>query len=1735
MDPVDPTKEQKAEEQLQEKQVHLRTQLTQRKSVIVRYLNRIDRAIPEQRIDELKSLLPKMMAIFDELDEIFYELKVLDLEETTFNDAWFENLQQRYIIGVKSIHAFLSTDSSKLTPKLEVVDPPPKPVSVPPKAPVPASSNSVGSADIAAAMSLPKVEIQPFDGNPLEYHAFVNAFKTNVDSQCVSADAKIARLLYYTRGVANEAIKGFQIKGGEDNYRLALERLEDAFGSDQLVTQCMIEKLTSKKAISGPKEMRCFGYELSNALLVLGDLKTLHEIDAQIILKKIIARVPGWVQGRWDKRQLKSKRLTKSYLKFKDLAEFINEVADELNDPLCGKAMSSENKQKAFLVQAGNESPSSSGSPSAQRKKSAEQKSKGNFTHDRTPCIRCQGNHALTRCDTFKTMTVKERKLFAQQKKLCFNCLREGHSADKCSSQNACLVCKAKHSAFLHFDREANCLTVPTHNASFMPVVRVVVNDKIEGRAALDTCSSCTFCTRELANRLSLSGTETCFKVDTMCGPGVISSQTVSFSISSGDESMHITAAKIVDRIPIACDYLDVKQYQHLRDLDVSGNIDCACVDILIGQDNAEALVPLEVRKGGPPYAVRYKFGWALSGRAAAPFVSNATSVCNFISTCVLDENNRDSVDAWSLAHLDRDEAPSMSLEDQKVITLWDDEARKEDQHYELPIPWKDRSDPLPNNYVVAKRRLDSLLKRIEAARVVDRYQAEIDKLLEAGFAEVITDDELRNPRYDRIFYIPHHNVLNPNKPDKFRIVFDCACPFQGQSLNQRCMQGPNLINSLFNILVKFRNGRFALQADVRAMYNQVRVPVADRDALRFLWSVQGKVVHMRMKSHLFGGIWCSAASTYALRRTVIDHPNPHPLVVKAIMKCTYVDDCLVSVNSRDDIELLLGELPKTMITGGFPLTKFVVNDPSLIELIPEEDRAKEVREFGPESAGRALGVAWNIQDDVFKFAVRDLDLGNGLTRKAMLKITASIFDPLGLVLPWIMPGKLIFQRATELKVDWDQEVPPDLRERWDSWVSGLSQLQKFTIPRCMHPFSPHESYCEIHVFCDASQEAYGACAYLRCVNIEGAITCNLICAKGFVAPLQRQTIPRLELQAAVKAVKLGNAVHNNLECADTGVPVYFWTDSMIVLGYIANETRRFKVFVANRVSVIRSMSRPAQWRHVGSKENPADCLTKSSPHVEKLWSRGPDFLLEANALWRDANCDAIDLGLVLDDDDVEVAHVACNVIDTAALCNPIEAICEHYSSWTSMYRALAWLQRLAECFGKSSGTQPNPPHLTTYELRRAQRCIITHVQLICYGKEVDLLSRGKALGKGSGIRSLSPFLDSDGSLRVGGRTNRNPYLLPHDHSLAEKIVRHYHSISHVGVEWTLSLLRAHFWLTKPRRVIRRVIRGCVKCRRFFAKPASQIMADLPPERITPNAPPFTFVGLDAFGPFDVTIRRSTVKRYGCIFTCMTSRAIHIEVLHSLDVHSFINSFRRFISRRGAPSKVYSDNGTNFVAGERELNNALKVHSRTALPQYASKQHIEWSFNPPGAPHMGGAWERLIGVVKRILKSILIKATRLNDEILETVLCEAESIINGRPLTKLSDNPDDLGALTPNHLLMLRENVETPLSGNPSDAYRCRWKHTQHLVGQFWQRWIREYLPLLQKRVKWQDASTDLSVGELVILAEKGLPRCVWPLSRVTEISRGRDGRVRSVLVKTRTSILRRPITSCVRLELDAK
>ena len=507
-------------------------------------------------------------------------------------------------------------------------------------------------------------------------------------------------------------------------------------------------------------------------------------------------------------------------------------------------------------------------------------------------------------------------------------------------------------------------------------------------------------------------------------------------------------------------------------------------------------------------------------------------------------------------------------------------------------------------------------------------------------------------------------------------------------------------------------------------------------------------------------------------------------------------------------------------------------------------------------------------------------------------------------------------------------------------------------------------------------------------------------------------------------------------------------------------------------------------------------------------------------------------------EDNPEVKKMKTVVLCIDASVHPIDKLCNYFSSWHKVKRAVAWLLKIRTFLR----TRPDRhiDQLSVDDVLAAETIIFKHVQQIYFKKDIALLTSSMKLVGQSPLKKLDPILNHDGVLVAGGRLAHStlpdamkyPIILPYDHILSTLLIRDIHARCHLGREWILSLTRKKYWIIKGRSLVYKVVSDCITCKRLFSKTCVQKMANLPEPRVNFDKNAFDNVSVDCFGPFHVKRGRREYKRYGCIFTCLNIRAIHIEKLDDLECDTYINSMRRFIARRGKPSKMFSDNGTNFTSAEAELRRAVKQLDIKAIEKYCTFQEIEWFFHPPTASHMNGACERMIRTVRKVLTGMLTDKCRLTDDILNTLFAEVEGIINHRPLTKVSDDVADDRALTPSHLLMVRSSPQiSPGNFTQGDMYRRRWRYTQHLADVFWRRYLNEYLPELQRRNKWQNMKRNLKVGDLVLIMHENTPRRLWPLGLVVLCQEGRDGMVRSARVKTQSTELVRPISKLILLE----
>ena len=570
----------------------------------------------------------------------------------------------------------------------------------------------------------------------------------------------------------------------------------------------------------------------------------------------------------------------------------------------------------------------------------------------------------------------------------------------------------------------------------------------------------------------------------------------------------------------------------------------------------------------------------------------------------------------------------------------------------------------------------------------------------------------------------------------------------------------------------------------------------------------------------------------------------------------------------------------------------------------------------------------------------------------------------------------------------------------------------------------------------------------------------------------------------------------------------------------------------------IRDNTEVDQWHYVQTKSNPADLASRgASPEelIKSNWFKGPKFLEEEKLPIEDSTSELI-LG------DPEVKTQCLKSENSTIRYNIIERL-NNFSTWKGMLTALSVLKRKLK--GKRSKVA---------EQEDARNTILKCLQDSQFAEEMKYLTQKGYVSNSSKLSNLDAKVDKNGLIRVGGRMNstqaltdeeNHPVILPSKAHITRVIIEDVHSkVNHGGRSLTLNGLRSQgYHVLRGSKTVAQIIRNCVTCRKLRRKTETQKMAELPPQR-TEQCPVFTNSGMDVInGPYVVKRARTEIKRYGLLFTCLYSRAIHIELLDDLTTDCFINALRCFISLRGVVKMIFCDNATNFIGANNEMKQALKQMEPEKIENFLASKQVEFKFNTPHASHQGGVYERQIRTVRDVLRSVIDLANlRLDDSSLRTLLYEASYIVNSRPLsvTSLNDPLSD-PPITPNALIHGKIEGVLPPPGKfvPQDIYaRKRWRRVQYMAEQFWSKWKAEYLTSLQIRQKWQQEKRNVKVGDIVLMVEENEPRCHWPLGIVTKAEKDKDGLVRKVQLKVsniksvnktkQTSELERPIQKIV-------
>ncbi|XP_063394006.1 uncharacterized protein LOC134679092 [Cydia fagiglandana] len=953
-------------------------------------------------------------------------------------------------------------------------------------------------------------------------------------------------------------------------------------------------------------------------------------------------------------------------------------------------------------------------------------------------------------------------------------------------------------------------------------------------------------------------------------------------------------------------------------------------------------------------------------------------------------------------------------------------------------------------------------------------------------------------------YYIPHHGILRDSVTTPLRVVFDASAKDAKEtSLNATLLAGPKLQTNIFDLLTRFRWHAVVLTGDVKQMYRQILVPEEDAEFQRILWrpSAVGPVRDYRLKMVTYG---VSAAPFQALRtmaQLASDSAASYPGGSTVLARDIYVDDVVTGADSVEQARSLQAELTKIMSSGGFHLRKWTSNSSEFLESLPSSDLYSEDFKHFEEMTDislKILGLLWQPQSDSFRFRVASTPNGR-CTKRTILSEIARIFDPLGFLSPVTFFAKYLMQLLWVSGVSWDGDVPESIRLEWQEFKTQLSSLSAVSVPR---PLVGKFDVLHLHGFCDASERGFGAVIYCRTVTEEGDVDVQLVCAKSKVAPLRKLSVPRLELLAAVLLSDLMASVVEALKPFHSVDRINAWSDSSVALTWIKSCPSKWKTFVANRVSHIQEIIPPDCWRHVRTGDNPADCgsrglLPNDLVHHSNWW-KGPSWLVLDKSDWPKSTL-SVDVDVLHEERKVTVLTVSLQETWTYNLMNKFSAL-------RTVQHVLAYCLR----FVHNVRNQKTPNNLldgplTPLEIKQALMFLVRSVQQHHFASEIEKVKNNLSNFLPKAFKKLSPFLDDAGLLRVGGRLSRaslevdvkHPLLLPRDDRLTSLLIDEYHKrFMHPGVQTLHNLLAQHFWILSPKRAIHAVTSKCMKC--FRVRPLgapAPFMGDLPSYRVA-QLKAFLSAAVDFGGPFDIALGRGrgnkTYKGYICVLVCTSTMAVHTELVTELSSDAFLAALRRFVARRGRCNRLVSDQGKNFVGASNVL--------QRLVGDAATHSEIKFEFNPPGSPHFSG--------------------------LAEAGTLRVEALLNSRPLTPLSTDPNDLTALTPGHFL-----TTEPLSVVPEEDQSDvrvsplqRWKLLQKMHQDFWKKWSKEYMHTLQQRMKWHDRQPNVQIGALVLVVNEQTSPMKWPLGRIIDTHPGSDGICRVVTVRTATGSYKWPV-----------
>ena len=1570
------------------------------------------------------------------------------------------------------------------------------------------------------AMRLPRVELPMFKGDITGYRVFKQSFQNIVrESEC-SILEKFTLLRSRLEGDALDAIEAIEIN--DQNYMAAWAILDASFNNQRIILDTNIKNMLNlPKTVSN--DSGSILKFLNAARSVERNLSTLRATLDHVEAYSMIQAMDPKQARRFNDTLANSNEIPNK----DDIIAFMDkEYRSCMNDNNRAKVEEKEEKRigdKRLVDKRTFEKRSSTRTNVTQSTPQWERDTKR-----RLSCFICQGEHSVKDCATF--LASNDREDLLRKHKVCIFCLKHRFNFRRpCNSLSTlkCTFpgCNGQHITEMHPPQQKEPASTNTHltknesessSGVILPTALANIRGKDNSistvRCLVDQCSQSSYVTEDLVQKLQLNKKRTNVKIIGVGGVVTGSVQwIVTLEIVLSDPSLPpiktkaLVVKRVTSKLPAMPTHVDwTKLNKPLSDPRFNRP---AHVPILLGSNELPQLFLEGVETNQGLLLQNTLLGWIVSGTAGAS-TSNITAT--HVSMSEFDIQLRQF---WDLPEPTAEETVDDDAQCEHLFM--EKYSRTSEGRYMVPTPWKKDALELGSSFRSALRFFLGQEARWEKNQIHKTMSnAFMKEYISMGHMSQISQDQQRDEG-PNTYYIPYISILRKDAvTTKLRNVFNASAKSSnGVTLNDQIHAGPKLQSLIVDIITNVRRFQYVYSADVTKMFRQVLVHPEDRDKLRIIWraSRNDPIMEFRLNTITYG-LDCAPWQAIRTLHQIANDNAPDEETRQIIQQSFYMDDLLHGADTIEQCQQQIEKVSKTLEAGCFPLTKWMSNHPDILSNI---DPSKQIGSFvdlqKSNNTVKTLGLLFCPSDDTFAFKIKNPPEIK-FTKRKLLSMAASLYDPLGWILPAIMHFRILIQLLWEQKYDWDDIVDEKLQRMFTKGLETLEQLESIRIPRWIGCYE--NTTLELIGFCDASKEGYAAVIYSR-VKTNDSFYISLIAAKGRVTPLKNKqtvenncTIPKLELEGIVLLISLFKDNEKNFHQQKTTFRVY--TDSEVALAWVRNAKAITNKFVQRRVNKIRQVIKPVDIHYVKSAENPADPASRGlTPELLvkcKLWFEGPEWLKTESLPTTPLR------------EELTITHVAVIVPEEDT------SFIDRASNWNRLRRTIVYVQRWR--------TKNHGP-ISSQEIASAEVCIIRKQQQQSFKEEIKTMNNKKPLPAKHWLTTLYPFIDEHGILRVGGRLEhasmhnwqKHPILLVKCH-LSDLIIRQtHHDFGHSGANLTERLIRDKYWIPSIKNRIKKCVRQCVVCVRWRARTNQPVMADLPPERVNP-APIFGKIGVDLCGPFHIKASKlkfdKVIKVWVAVFICLVSKAVHLEICFDLSTEKFLEAFTRFVSRRGCPSMVMSDNGTNFRGSARKIKEQWDTILKSSKDQTAI-QNIEWIFIPTYSPTFGGLWEAAVKSLKYFAKR-MANIEHLTPDEFNTLLCKIEAILNSRPMYPNSSDPEAEPALTPFHFTIQRGFRTSPDNAtNDVVPATKKWLSINQIQTQFWERFKNEYLTHLQKRYKWKHATKEMIIGDVVIIQEPWQPPTAWKLGRIIEKYPDSKGVSRRYDVSTSSEVIHCP------------